>query len=141
MSAATVTATGGVAVRDVGRSFGDRAVLRGVDLEVAPGEFVVIVGQSGCGKSTLLREIGGLDPGYTGAIDVDGSVAFGFQDARLLPGSGCGRTSCSASPGRRPSAASARSKRCATSPWSTTPTCGPRRCRAARPSGSRSPAR
>ena len=45
----------------------------------------MIVGQSGCGKSTLLRAIGGLDDGYDGAIDVDGRVAFGFQDARLLP--------------------------------------------------------
>jgi sulfonate transport system ATP-binding protein len=74
-----------VAVRDVGRAFNGRDVLRGVDLEIEQGEFLVIVGQSGCGKSTLLREIGGIDDGYTGEIDVDGRVAFGFQDARLLP--------------------------------------------------------
>ena len=87
MSAATVAAPPGiaVAVRGVARSFGDRTVLRRVDLDVAPGEFVVIVGQSGCGKSTLLRAIGGLDDGYDGDIAVDGRVGFGFQDARLLP--------------------------------------------------------
>ncbi len=72
-------------VRGVARRFGERAVLTQVDLTVQPGEFLVIVGQSGCGKSTLLREIGGLDDGYAGEIDVDGRVAFGFQDARLLP--------------------------------------------------------
>jgi sulfonate transport system ATP-binding protein len=74
-----------VRAREVGRRFGDRAVLAGIDLAVEPGEILVIVGQSGCGKSTLLRAIGGLDDGYDGAIDVDGRVGFGFQDARLLP--------------------------------------------------------
>ena len=74
-----------VTAREVGRRFGERTVLAGIDLEVQPGEILVIVGQSGCGKSTLLRAIGGLDDGFDGAIDVDGRVAFGFQDARLLP--------------------------------------------------------
>ena len=74
-----------VRAREVGRRFGDRTVLAGIDLAVEPGEILVIVGQSGCGKSTLLRAIGGLDDGYDGAIDVDGRVGFGFQDARLLP--------------------------------------------------------
>jgi sulfonate transport system ATP-binding protein len=72
-------------VRDVERRFGDRTVLRGIDLVVDAGEILVIVGQSGCGKSTLLRAIGGLDDEYGGEIDVAGRVAFGFQDARLLP--------------------------------------------------------
>ena len=74
-----------VAARGVERTFGARTVLRDVDLEVAPGEVLVIVGQSGCGKSTLLRALGGLDDGFTGEVEVDGRVAFGFQDARLLP--------------------------------------------------------
>ena len=74
-----------VTVSGVERRFGERAVLRDVDLSVEPGEILVIVGQSGCGKSTLLRAIGGLDTGHEGDIDVDGRVAFGFQDARLLP--------------------------------------------------------
>jgi sulfonate transport system ATP-binding protein len=74
-----------VKVRGVRRSFGERTVLRGVDLDVAAREIVVIVGQSGCGKSTLLRAMGSLDDGYSGDIQVHGRVAFGFQDARLLP--------------------------------------------------------
>jgi sulfonate transport system ATP-binding protein len=74
-----------VSVRGVERRFGERTVLRQVDLEIAAGEILVIVGKSGCGKSTLLRAIGGLDEGYAGEIELDGRVAFGFQDARLLP--------------------------------------------------------
>jgi sulfonate transport system ATP-binding protein len=74
-----------VVARGVGRSFGDRRVLRDIDLTVEAGEFLVIVGQSGGGKSTLLRALGGLDAGYVGDVAVDGRVAFGFQDARLLP--------------------------------------------------------
>jgi sulfonate transport system ATP-binding protein len=74
-----------ILARGVERSFGDRHVLRDIDLTVEAGEFLVIVGQSGCGKSTLLRALGGLDSGYVGDIAVDGRVAFGFQDARLLP--------------------------------------------------------
>jgi ABC-type nitrate/sulfonate/bicarbonate transport system ATPase subunit len=68
-------------------------VLKDIDLDVAPGEFVSIVGSSGCGKSTLLRLIVGLDPDYDGRILLDGrpvqgtSLARGivFQDHRLLP--------------------------------------------------------
>jgi sulfonate transport system ATP-binding protein len=78
-------ADGAVLARGVVRRFGERDVLRGIDLEVDAGEIVAIVGQSGCGKSTFLRAIGGLDTGYDGSIDVNGRVAFGFQDARLLP--------------------------------------------------------
>jgi sulfonate transport system ATP-binding protein len=81
----SVQASGAIAARDVRRNFGAHTVLRGVDLAVAPGEFVVIVGQSGCGKSTLLRAVGGLDDGYSGSIEVDGRIGVGFQDARLLP--------------------------------------------------------
>ncbi|MDH2328990.1 ABC transporter ATP-binding protein [Cereibacter sp. SYSU M97828] len=67
--------------------------LSGVNLHVAPGEFISIVGPSGCGKSTLLRLIIGLDTGYQGDILLDGHRITGtsldrgivFQDHRLLP--------------------------------------------------------
>jgi sulfonate transport system ATP-binding protein len=68
-------------------------VLDSVDLSVAPGEFLTIVGASGCGKSTLLRLIAGLDTGFQGEIILDGervtrpSLDRGlvFQEPRLFP--------------------------------------------------------
>jgi len=69
----------------VRRSFGERAVLDGVDLTIAPGEFVAVLGRSGTGKSTLLRILGGLDPEFEGTVDVPERRAFVFQDPRLLP--------------------------------------------------------
>ena len=84
MSVSTI-APPAVTVRGLERRFGQHQVLRGIDLTVTEGEIVAVVGRSGCGKSTLLREIGRLDTGYTGTIEVGGRLAFGFQDARLLP--------------------------------------------------------
>lgn len=78
-------ATPVVQLRGLRRAFGTRAVLHDISLDIAPGEFLAVVGQSGCGKTTLLRALGGLDAGFDGQLDVRGSVAFGFQDARLLP--------------------------------------------------------
>ena len=85
---------GGAAIRidALAKSYGQRAVLHDVNLQIAPGEFVAIVGRSGCGKSTLLRLIAGLERADAGAIHVDaraaardGDVRVMFQDARLLP--------------------------------------------------------
>lgn len=77
-----------VRVRDLHRSFSrSGGVLQGLDLDVAPGEFVAILGRSGTGKSTLLRALAGLDrdvDGY-GEIQVPESVSVVFQDSRLLP--------------------------------------------------------
>ena len=51
----------------------ERVVLRGVDLSLAPGERVALVGASGCGKSTLLNLIGGIDTPQGGSIDIGGT--------------------------------------------------------------------
>lgn len=80
------------------RFFSDRRVveaLRGVDLEVAQGEFLSLLGPSGCGKSTLLRAVADLIPTSEGELRVLGETAtrarerreigFVFQDAALLP--------------------------------------------------------
>lgn len=77
----------------VGRSFGPRRVLNGLNLSVAPGEFVAVVGRSGSGKSTLLRLLAGLDRPDAGEVRVGGVPLTGlnaaarmmFQDGRLLP--------------------------------------------------------
>jgi sulfonate transport system ATP-binding protein len=76
-----------VAVRTRGltRSFGPRAVLRGADLAIAPGEFVALLGRSGTGKSTLLRVLAGLDGEYGGDVAVPLRRAVVFQEPRLLP--------------------------------------------------------
>jgi sulfonate transport system ATP-binding protein len=67
------------------RSFGSRDVLRAVDLSIAPGEFVALLGRSGTGKTTLLRILGGLDPGYRGDVLVPARRAVVFQEPRLMP--------------------------------------------------------
>jgi len=60
-------------------------VLDALDLEIGAGEFVAMLGRSGSGKSTLLRAIAGLDDDVEGDVEVSGTVAVAFQDARLVP--------------------------------------------------------
>ncbi len=88
-------ANGGVEVRieGAGKRFGTRTVLHGVNLSVAAGQFLSVVGRSGSGKSTLLRLLAGLDTASVGRIRVDGKevaqsrndIRIMYQDARLLP--------------------------------------------------------
>jgi polar amino acid transport system ATP-binding protein len=61
-----------IEVRDLHKSFGDLEVLRGIDLEVAAGEVVCVIGPSGSGKSTLLRCVDLLETPTSGTVIVDG---------------------------------------------------------------------
>jgi sulfonate transport system ATP-binding protein len=74
-----------VTVERLTRSYGDRVILRGLDLRIARGEFVALLGESGCGKTTLLRAIAGLDRADGGRIAGSGRPAVVFQEHRLLP--------------------------------------------------------
>ncbi|MFT4174140.1 MAG: ATP-binding cassette domain-containing protein [Rhodocyclaceae bacterium] len=91
---APATSPAGMALqlRGIFKRFGEREVLRGIDLSIQPGEFVAIVGRSGCGKSTLLRIVAGLEH-YQGGVQLHdgrqitqhGDTRIMFQEARLLP--------------------------------------------------------
>ena len=85
-----------VELSGVAKSFGNISVIKGVDLAIAHGEFVVFVGPSGCGKSTLLRMICGLEPISAGTVSIGGKsmrgiapskrgVAMVFQNYALYP--------------------------------------------------------
>lgn len=74
-----------VSVYGLQRSFGDRRVIRSLDLHIERGEFVALLGASGCGKTTLLRALAGLDPIDGGRIDGPPRPAVVFQEPRLLP--------------------------------------------------------
>jgi sulfonate transport system ATP-binding protein len=74
-----------VSVRGVRRKFAERAVLDGIDLDIAQGEIVALLGRSGCGKSTFLRVLASLDPLSTGEVQVPEKKSVVFQEPRLLP--------------------------------------------------------
>ena len=76
-----------VCVRGLQRFYGERAVLNGLDLDIAPGEFVALLGRSGSGKSTFLRALADIDTEVSGSgmVVVPERLAVVFQDARLLP--------------------------------------------------------
>jgi sulfonate transport system ATP-binding protein len=77
--------TSAVVVDGLRKAFGDHVVLDGLDLNVAPGEFVALLGRSGSGKSTLLRVLGALDGDVVGRVLVPERRAIVFQEPRLLP--------------------------------------------------------
>jgi polar amino acid transport system ATP-binding protein len=70
---------GSIVIQDLHKWFGKFEVLQGIDLEVAPGEVVVIVGPSGSGKTTLLRCINFLEEYQSGRITVSGKL-IGYRD-------------------------------------------------------------
>jgi len=85
-----------VDIRDVRKAFGPFEVLHGVSVDIADGEFVVLVGPSGCGKSTLLRMLAGLENITSGEIAIgnkvvnqvppkDRDIAMVFQNYALYP--------------------------------------------------------
>jgi lactose/L-arabinose transport system ATP-binding protein len=85
-----------LSLKNLKKSYGSVEVIKGVDLEITPGEFVVFVGPSGCGKSTLLRMIAGLEVITSGTIEIsdrevtdlepyDRGIAMVFQSYALYP--------------------------------------------------------
>jgi multiple sugar transport system ATP-binding protein len=87
---------GSLNIENVKKAFGPVEVLKGINLEVMDGEFVVFVGPSGCGKSTLLRVIAGLEDSTSGRVVIDGAdvsatppakrgIAMVFQTYALYP--------------------------------------------------------
>ncbi|MDF3290341.1 ABC transporter ATP-binding protein [Streptomyces silvisoli] len=81
----TAPAADAVRIDGLTRSFDGRTVIGGLDLAVAPGEFVALLGRSGCGKSTLLRVLAGLDRDFQGTVLVPRRRAVAFQAPRLMP--------------------------------------------------------
>jgi lactose/L-arabinose transport system ATP-binding protein len=85
-----------LSLKNLRKSYGPVEVIKGVDLDITPGEFVVFVGPSGCGKSTLLRMIAGLEQVTSGTIEItdrdvtdlepyDRGIAMVFQSYALYP--------------------------------------------------------
>src|SRR5688572_27246475 len=86
----------GVEIRNVRKAFGATQVIHGVSVDIADGEFVILVGPSGCGKSTLLRMIAGLETITSGEIRIgprvvnhvppkERDIAMVFQNYALYP--------------------------------------------------------
>jgi len=74
-----------VRLRGFTRRFGANTILDSLDLDIAQGEFVALLGRSGSGKTTLLRTLAGLDPTDGQAVETPKARAVVFQDPRLLP--------------------------------------------------------
>jgi len=93
---------GALSIRNVHKSYGPVEILKGIDIEVENGEFLILVGPSGCGKSTLLSMIAGLDTPTSGSIHIadrdvtyalpkDRDIAMVFQSYALYPNMNVGQ--------------------------------------------------
>jgi multiple sugar transport system ATP-binding protein len=71
-----------VRLRGIRKTYGDNPVIKGIDLDIEDGQFVVFVGPSGCGKSTLLRMIAGLEDITDGTLELGGVVSNTVEPAR-----------------------------------------------------------
>ncbi len=87
---------GSLSINQVTKSFGDTEVLKGINIDVQNGEFIILVGPSGCGKSTLMNMIAGLESVTSGTLEMDGrdvthvspkdrDIAMVFQSYALYP--------------------------------------------------------
>jgi multiple sugar transport system ATP-binding protein len=85
-----------VSIRQLGKRYGDTQIIKGIDVDIRDGEFLVLVGPSGCGKSTLLRMIAGLENISSGELAIGGklvndvpakarNIAMVFQNYALYP--------------------------------------------------------
>ncbi len=70
-----------ITLKNIRKSYGRAEVIKGVDMEIRDGEFMVIVGPSGCGKSTILRMIAGLESITAGDIEIGGKVVNALEPA------------------------------------------------------------
>jgi sulfonate transport system ATP-binding protein len=75
----------GIRLRGLTQTFGENRILADLDLDIAPGEFVALLGRSGSGKTTLLRVLADLDAPTSGDVEVPRPRTVVFQDPRLLP--------------------------------------------------------
>ena len=74
-----------IAVRSLTKAIGEQEILRGIDLEVATGETLVIIGRSGGGKSVLLKHLIGLMLPDAGEIWIEGQNIIGLNERQLAP--------------------------------------------------------
>jgi multiple sugar transport system ATP-binding protein len=87
---------GALLIDQVTKSFGDTQILKGINIDIQDGEFIILVGPSGCGKSTLMNIIAGLEEATTGRLELAGrdvtdvspkdrDIAMVFQSYALYP--------------------------------------------------------